>query len=111
MMHFIAMAPAGQDPQSGMISTLLMFSLIILIFYFMIIRPQSKQRKEREKMLTTLKKGDKVVTAGGMHGTIAGSDEKTLLVQVADNVKLKFDKTAVTAVLKEAEVETKMDTK
>lgn len=106
MMHLIAMAPSGQDGQSGMF-TLIMFTLMILIFWFMIIRPQSKQRKEREKMLSAVKKGDKVVTAGGLHGTVAGTDDKTLLIQVADNVKLKFDRSAVTAVIREGEPETK----
>lgn len=105
--HLIAMAPNPQDPQGGMISTLIMFALIIAIFWLMIIRPQSKQRKERERMLNALKKGDKVVTAGGLHGTVAGIDEKTVLLQVSDNVKMKFDRTAIGAVLREAEPETK----
>lgn len=104
MMNLIAMMPQqGGDPQSGMFSTLIMFALIILIFWLMIIRPQSKQRKEREKMLSSVKKGDKVVTAGGMHGKVAGVDEKTLLVEVSDNVKIKFDRTAVSAILRESE--------
>jgi preprotein translocase subunit YajC len=111
MYHFFAMAPQGGDPQSSMFSTLIMFSLIILIFYFMIIRPQSKQRKEREKLLSSVKKGDKVVTAGGLHGTVAGADDKTILLEVADNVKMKFDRTAVTAVLREGEPETKPESK
>jgi preprotein translocase subunit YajC len=102
MMHLIAMADPN-NPQSGMF-TMIMFALMILIFWFMIIRPQ---RKEREKMIAALKKGDKVVTAGGMHGTVVGTDEKTLLVQVADNVKIKLDRSAVSAVLREAEPETR----
>ncbi len=107
MIHFLAMAPSGgQDGQSGMF-TLIMFALMILIFWFMIIRPQSKQRKEREKMLAAVKKGDKVVTAGGLHGVVAGTDEKTLLIQVADNVKLKFDRSAVAAIVREGESEPK----
>ena len=106
MMHLIAMTPNPNDPQGGMISTLIMFALIIAIFYFMIIRPQGKQRKEREKMLGAVKKGDKVVTAGGIHASVAGTDEKVLLLEIADNVKVKVDRTAVTAVLKEAEPDT-----
>ncbi len=107
MMHLIAMAPNPNDPQGSMISTLVMFALIIGIFYFMIIRPQSKQRKEREKMLGGVKKGDKVITAGGIHGSVAGTDDKVILVEIADNVKVKMDRTAITAVLREAEPETK----
>jgi len=88
-------------------STLLMFALIIGIFYFLILRPQQKKQKDRQKMLDAVKKGDKIVTAGGLHGTIAGLDDKTLLIQVADNVKLKFERSAVATILKEGESEAK----
>ena len=68
-----AMAPqGGEGGGSGLVSTLIMFGAIFLIFYFMIIRPQQKRSKEREKMLSNLEKGDKVVTSGGLHGIIAG---------------------------------------
>lgn len=81
-----------------MFSTVIMFSLIILIFYFLILRPQQKRQKERAKLLESLQKGDKVVTIGGMHGTVIGIEEKTVLVQVAENVKLKFERSAVSSV-------------
>ena len=84
-----------------------MFALIIGIFYFMILRPQQKRQKDRQKLLDSLKKGDKVVTAAGVYGTIAGLDDKTALVQVADNVKLKFERSAITTVLSEGSGETK----
>ena len=87
-------------------STLIMFALIIAIFYFLILRPQQKRQKDRQKLLETLKKGDKVLTAGGMYGTIAGIDEKTVLIQVADGVKMKFERSSVTSILKEAEPDT-----
>lgn len=100
------MAPTDQGG-GGMLGTLVMFGLIIFIFYFMIIRPQSKRQKERQQMLNSIKKGDKIVTVGGVHGTVVGVDEKTLLVQVADNVKLKFERTAVSSILQSTEGETK----
>jgi preprotein translocase subunit YajC len=103
MMHLIAMSPAGQDGQGGLFSSLIFLVPMILIFWLMIIRPQSKQRKEREKMLSAVKKGDKVVTAGGMHGEVVGTDEKILLIEVADNVKLKFDRSAVTTIIRESD--------
>jgi preprotein translocase subunit YajC len=93
-----AMAPQGGDG-GGLISTLIMFGAIFLIFYFMIIRPQQKRAKERDKMLSNLEKGDKVVTSGGIHGIIAGLEEKTALLQVSDNVKLKVERSAITTVL------------
>lgn len=84
-----------------MFSTLIMFALIIAIFYFMILRPQQKRQKERQKLLSAIKKGDKIVTAGGLYGTIAGLDEKTVLIQVADNVKMKFDRSAIASIVGE----------
>jgi len=95
----IAMAPQGGDGGGGLISTLIMFGAIFLIFYFMIIRPQQKRAKEREKLLSNLDKGDKVVTNGGIHGVIAGLEEKTALLQVSENVKLKIDRSAIATVL------------
>ncbi len=106
LLETIAMTPQG-SAEGGMFSTLIMFMLIIAIFYFMILRPQQKRQKERQKLLESIKKGDKIVTAGGLHGTIAGLDEKTVLIQVADNVKMKFERSAVATVIKEGEGEAK----
>jgi len=98
----IAMAPQGGG-SANLISTLVMFGAIFLIFYFMIIRPQQKRAKEREKMLSNMQKGDKVITSGGLHGTIAGLDEKTVLLQVGDNIKMKFEKSAIASVISSKE--------
>ena len=105
--YLLAMAPQPGAGQGGgsMVSTLIMFGAIFLIFYFMIIRPQQKRQKEREKMLNSLKKGDKIVTSGGLHGTIAGIDEKTVLIDVGNNVKLKFDRSAINTIAKAKEDE------
>ena len=98
-MHFIlAMAPAGGEGGGNMMSTIIMFAAIFAIFYFMIIRPQQKRAKEREKLLGELKKGDKVVTSGGIHGSIAGLDDKTCLLDVGNNVKIKVERSAVASV-------------
>ncbi len=85
----------GQNPNP--IIQLVPLVLIFVVFYFFMIRPQQKKQKEREKVLDSLKRGDRVVTIGGIHGTVAGIDteKKTVLVQVGDNVKMKFDRTAV----------------
>ncbi len=101
METLLAMAPpSGQGGGGGsLVSTIIMFGAIFVIFYFMIIRPQQKRAKEREKMLSNVQKGDKVVTNGGLHGTVAGIDEKTILLQVADNVKMKFERSAVTSIV------------
>ncbi|MEW6061243.1 MAG: preprotein translocase subunit YajC [Bacteroidota bacterium] len=104
--QIIAMAPPQQGQGGGEIySTLIMFALIIGIFYFMIIRPQQKRQKEREKLLSAIKKGDKIITAGGIHGEIVGIDEKTVLVEIADKVKVKLERNSIAVVNKVGEVE------
>jgi preprotein translocase subunit YajC len=95
----IAMAPQGGEGGGSMVSTIIMFGAIFLIFYFMIIRPQQKKAKERTKLLSNLEKGDKVVTSGGIHGIISGLDEKTCLMQVSDNLKIKVERSAIGTVL------------
>ena len=102
----VAMAPA-QGGQGGgdFTTTILMFAVIIGIFYFMILRPQQKRQKERTKLLESMKKGDRVVTAGGIHGTIIGIEDKTLLLQIADNVKVKVERGSISVVNKVGEVE------
>lgn len=99
----LAMAPqpGGESGGGGMVSTLIMFGAIFAIFYFMIIRPQQKRAKEQKAMLGAIQKGDKVVLTGGMHGTIAGLEDKTILVDVGNNVKIKFERTAVAVVVKD----------
>jgi len=102
--HIIAMAPQGQNGGGSMMSTVIMFGLIILIFYFMILRPQQKRKKEREKLLESVQKGDKVITVGGVHGTVVGLDEKTVLVQIADDVKVKYERSAISTIIRGTEV-------
>lgn len=89
-------APGGME---SLLSSIVPFLLIIVIFYFLILRPQQRKQKERAKLLESIKKGDKVITAGGIHGTVEGLDDKTLLVKVADNVKMKFERSAVTTIV------------
>ena len=101
MEYLIAMAPQGGDGGGGsLISTLIMFGAIFAIFYFMIIRPQQKRAKEREKLLSNIEKGDKIVTIGGVHATIAGIEEKTVLIEIAPNVKMKVDRSAIGSIIK-----------
>lgn len=85
-----------------MISTLIFFGLIFVIFYFMILRPQQKRQKERQKMIDSMKKGDRIVTSGGLHGKIVNVDDKTVLVDAGDNIKLKFERSAIASITREA---------
>jgi len=88
---------AGQD--GGSIMTLVSFGLIILIMYFMIFRPQMKQRKDEEKMRKSLEKGDKVVTIGGIRGTIKEDKEETIILTVDENVTMEFNRNAIASVI------------
>jgi preprotein translocase subunit YajC len=102
------MAQQGTDQGgTGLVANLILFGSIIAIFYFMIIRPQQKRAKERQSMLDAVKKGDKVLTSGGIYGTVAGMDEKSMLIQIADNVKVKMDRSAIASVISETEGEKK----
>lgn len=89
-----ATAPAGQ--MGSLVFTIV---AMILIFYFFLIRPQKKQEKETKKMLDALKKGDKIVTIGGIYGTIFNVTESTVVIKVDDNTKIEFSKTAVSRVI------------
>lgn len=88
---------AASGAGRGMGTSLLMMVAIIAVFYFFMIRPQQKKQKDVQKAREAMKTGDKVVTAGGIHGRIREIGETWFLVEVADGVKLKFEKTSVFA--------------
>jgi len=107
-MSFIPFLQAGgaatASGSGNLLATLFPFLIIIVIFYFFLIRPQSKKQKETEKMLNALKKGDKVITIGGIHGTVSSVKEKTIILKVDENCKLEFNRSAISSVeLSEAE--------
>ena len=70
--------------------------------YFVLVRPQKKRQQEQQRLVSSLKTGDKVITNAGIHGLIANVKETTVIVKVADNVKIEMEKSAVTNVLKES---------
>lgn len=97
----LAMAPQGGEGGGGsLISTVIMFGAIFAIFYFMIIRPQQKRAKEREKLLSNIEKGDKIITSSGVHATIVGIEEKSVLIEIAPNVKIKIERSGIGSVVK-----------
>jgi len=81
------------------------FIAIIAIFYFLIIRPQNKKQKETQKMLQALKKGDRVVTIGGIHGTIQSVKESSVILRVDDTTKIEVNRSAVSQVTTQAKEE------
>lgn len=91
-------AGAG-GPATAAPTTLIMFGLVFAIFYFLIIRPQNKRQKETKAMLGALKKGDRVVTIGGIRGTIFSIKDDAVVLKVDDNTKIQFSRSAVGSVL------------
>ncbi len=90
-------APAAQ--QADPMTSLIFFGGMILIFYFILIRPQSKRAKQHRELVGGLSKGDEVITNGGILGKITDVSEQYATVEIADNVQIKIQKTAVTTVL------------
>jgi preprotein translocase subunit YajC len=91
-------APAAGNPTGSMISTLVTFGLVFVIFYFLIIRPQNKKQKEAKAMIAAVKKGDRVITAGGVHAVVFTVKEKTVILKVDENTKMEFSKSAIASV-------------
>ena len=81
----------------GFVSMFLFMGLIILVMYFFMIRPQQKRQKEHQRMLNDLKKGDRVVTTGGMYATVFGfsDDQNKVILKITDEVKMEFLKSAI----------------
>jgi len=97
---FLAQAAPEQPPVLFQFMPLI---IIAVLFYFLLIRPQQKKQKEHQKLVAGIKTGDRVVTSGGIHGIVANVKETTMLLKVADNVKIEMDKAAVVSVSKSAE--------
>jgi preprotein translocase subunit YajC len=97
----MAAPPPGAEGAGGggALMTFLPFVAIIAIFYFLIIRPQNRKQKDTQKMLSALKKGNRVVTIGGIHGTIQSVREQSVILRVDDNTKIEFNRSAVASVI------------
>jgi len=91
--------PGGAGGSSALLTQVVFFAAIFAIFYFLLIRPQQRQKRDRERMLAAIKKGDRVVTSSGMHGTVMGLNEHTVTLRVADQVKLEFDRGSIGRIL------------
>ncbi len=85
-------------PQGSPLISFLPLILIFVIMYMLLIRPQQKKNKQHQELIKKLKSGDKVVTAGGIHGVIAGVKDKTVLIEAADGVKIEFSRGSVVSV-------------
>lgn len=88
-------AAAAAAPGSDLYSIIIPFVLMFVVFYFLLIRPQKKKQNTRKTMLSALKKGDRIVTIGGLHGTISEITDDTVVLKVNDVTKLTFERSAI----------------
>jgi len=102
IIYFMGASGAGGAQQSNPLMNFLPLIAIIAIMYFLLLRPQAKKQKEHRALLEALEKGDKIISTGGLVGTIAGIKEKesTILVKIAENVKVEMSRAAVAQVIK-----------
>jgi len=104
-MFFLAQAAQDAPPEPNLLIRFLPLILIVVIFYFLLIRPQQKRQKEHQKLVSALKTGDRVVTNAGIHGIIANVKDNTIVLKIADNVKVEFDRASVVTIEKASEPE------
>ncbi|HET7707723.1 MAG TPA: preprotein translocase subunit YajC [Thermoanaerobaculia bacterium] len=97
-MPVLALLQSG-GATTALIANLLPILAIGLVFYFIVIAPANKQRKKTAEMLSSLKKGDRVLTSSGIYGTVQGVEDRVVYLKVAENVKLKVARTAVAEIL------------
>jgi preprotein translocase subunit YajC len=103
-MHTIALLQAGNSSLTLLINALPILA-IVAVFYFLVIAPANKQRRQQQEMLGSLKKGDRVLTSGGIYGTIQGVEADVVYLKIAENVKIKVARSAVSGVTNTGDAE------
>lgn len=96
---WLAAATTGSN---NIISMIWPFVLMFAVFYFLLIRPQQKKQKQRTSMLNQLKKGDKISTIGGLHGTVVELTDDTVVLRVNDTTKMTFERSAISTIINSA---------
>ena len=98
MLYFLESTGAAVDPGAGMMSTVIMLVLMLAVFYFMLIRPENKRKKEAEEMRNAVKVGDEITTIGGVVGKVVHvKEDKIVLETGADQVRIEFTKWAISS--------------
>lgn len=95
LLNVLLMMPPKEGQEGGNSNFLIMMVLIFVVFYFFMIRPQVKKQKEMKQFRDSLKKGDKIVTTGGIYGKIAEIKDNVITIEIEDKVKMKVDKSAI----------------
>ncbi len=104
-MNFMPFMQVSSQQSGGTFVTILTMGAVFVVFYLFIIRPQNKKQKETEKMVNALKKGDKVITIGGVHGEVVSTKEQTVIVKVDEACKLEFSRSAIATIVKDEKSE------
>ncbi|MCJ7589003.1 MAG: preprotein translocase subunit YajC [Candidatus Aminicenantes bacterium] len=100
---FLQQTPPGQRPQGNMLTALVPFLLVFVVFYLLIIMPTRKKQKKHQNLVNNLKPGDRVVTSGGIFGTVMGVQPDKIELKIAANVKIDVTKSAIGAILGQGE--------
>jgi preprotein translocase subunit YajC len=100
MNTYALLLQAGSNSTLAFLVQILPIAAIFAVFYFLVIGPANKQKRKTQEMLTSLKKGDRVVTSGGIYGTIQGVEPDVVYLKIADNVKVKVSRSAITGVVR-----------
>jgi preprotein translocase subunit YajC len=104
-MNFPLLQSAAASSASSSLLQMVPFLLVFFIFYyFVLLAPMRKQQKKTKEMLSSLKKGDRVVTASGIHGSVASIEDQVVYVKIADQIKVKMNRSAIATVLADGEV-------
>ena len=101
---FFAFAnPSGGEGSPSLLTSFIPILLLFVIFYFLLIRPQQKKQKQHQEMVTSLRRGDKIVTNGGLYGTVVDVKDHVIVLKIAENVKIELIKNAVATVIEKRE--------
>jgi preprotein translocase subunit YajC len=102
MMMIALLQAIGNSSLSGLLMNFLPIAAIFLVFYFLVIAPANKQRRKTQEMLSSLKKGDRVVTSGGIYGTVQSVEPEVVYLKIAENIRVKVARSAVTGLAGDA---------
>lgn len=94
---FLALAPGGGDPSANPLAALVPILLMLAVFYLILFRPMRKRQKKLQEMIDNLKRGDKVITTGGIFGTVMGISDRQIQLRIADQVTIEISRNAVAA--------------
>ncbi len=106
MLEIIRSLPLLQTQGGGnqIVTMVITFGLIIVIFYFLVLRPQNKRQKDAKAMMESLRKGDRVATIGGMRGLVVSVKDQVVVLKVDENTKIEFNKSAIASILERKEI-------